>query len=110
MPKVKNTCSVCGKTYEMCVTAARGGSVFRWQEVACSPECGAEYLRRVRVSRGQIPDDTQNSTVHPMQEETADPIAENSEKIVVVEEAEEPDFFNDDLEDLDEFGDDDLAE
>lgn len=109
MPKVKNTCSVCGKTYEMCVTAARGGSVFRWQEVACSPECGAEYLRRVRISRGQIPDDTQNSTVPPMQE-TAEPITDNAEKIVVVEETEDPDFFNDGSEDSDEFGNDDLAE
>lgn len=43
-------CRVCGKNYVPCRTAAQNG-VFRWQSVACSPECGAEYLRRIEVSR-----------------------------------------------------------
>ena len=30
---------------------SKAAGVFRWQEVACSPECGAEYLRRVQVAR-----------------------------------------------------------
>lgn len=30
--------------------------IFRWQLVACSPECGMEYLRRLRMARGQMPD------------------------------------------------------
>lgn len=29
--------------------------MFQWREVACSPECGEEYLRRVLESRGQLP-------------------------------------------------------
>ena len=55
MPKVKLTCRVCGKEYEACQTARRKiDGVFRWQEVACSPQCGTEYLRRVSASRGLI--------------------------------------------------------
>lgn len=44
-------CRVCGKEYEACRNLARIAGVFRWQEVACSPECGAEYLRQIMESR-----------------------------------------------------------
>ncbi len=45
-------CRVCGKEYEACRTMMnRAVDVFRWQEVACSSECGAEYLRRIAESR-----------------------------------------------------------
>ena len=43
-------CRVCGKEYEACRTGAIGGE-FRWQDVACSQECGSEYLRRIKLSR-----------------------------------------------------------
>lgn len=43
-------CRVCGKAYKPCRTVVQNG-VFRWQAVACSPECGAEYLRRIEESR-----------------------------------------------------------
>lgn len=45
------TCRVCGKAYEPCRTANRNPKVFHWQEVACSPECGAIYLQRIVESR-----------------------------------------------------------
>ena len=45
-------CRVCGKEYEACRSANRSAGVFRWQEVACSPECGAVYLQKVEESRG----------------------------------------------------------
>lgn len=49
-------CRVCGKSYEACRTMMKGAAgVFRWQEVACSPECGAEYLRRVTEARNPAP-------------------------------------------------------
>lgn len=51
MPKVTKVCRVCGKSYEACRTARTGSGAFRWQEVACSPECGAEYLQKVQASR-----------------------------------------------------------
>lgn len=48
-------CRVCGKNYEACLSK-RVGTTFRWQDVACSPECGTEYLHRIYVSRGLICD------------------------------------------------------
>ena len=51
MAKAVRMCRVCGKSYEACRTMSKTAGVFRWQEVACSPECGAEYLRRVAENR-----------------------------------------------------------
>lgn len=48
-------CKVCGKEYEACHTLRPNmNSEFRWQDVACCPEHGAEYLRRILISRGQL--------------------------------------------------------
>lgn len=47
-------CRVCGKEYESCRSANRAAGVFRWQEVACSPECGAIYLQKINESRGIV--------------------------------------------------------
>lgn len=56
MEKAVKLCRVCGREYEACRSVRRdAGHVFRWQEVACSPECGAEYLRRVNESREPAP-------------------------------------------------------
>ena len=52
MPKQMKACRVCGKRYEACRTARANDGVFRYQEVACSPECGQIYLRRILASRG----------------------------------------------------------
>ena len=52
MATAKKRCRVCGKEYEACRSAKREVGVFRWQEVACSPECGAIYLRKIEESRG----------------------------------------------------------
>lgn len=46
-------CRVCGREYIACKTP-NTESVFRWKDVACSRECGAEYLRRVLVARDEI--------------------------------------------------------
>lgn len=47
-------CRVCGKDYEPCRTHAPRNGVFRWREVACSPECGAIYLNMIQASRSNI--------------------------------------------------------
>lgn len=44
-------CRVCGKPYEACHTMRHNTDVFRWQEVACSPECGSIYLAQIEESR-----------------------------------------------------------
>lgn len=54
MASVMKKCRVCGKEYEACRSANRSAGVFRWQEVACSPECGTIYLRKIEESRGII--------------------------------------------------------
>lgn len=48
-------CRVCGKEYEPCRSAKLHDGVFRWREVACSPDCGAIYLQQINESRGLTP-------------------------------------------------------
>lgn len=43
-------CKVCGREYEYCRTN-RPTDIFRWQDVACSPEHGAIYFAQVAESR-----------------------------------------------------------
>lgn len=52
MATAMKKCRVCGKAYEACHTAKRVAGVFRWQEVACSLECGSIYLAEIEASRG----------------------------------------------------------
>lgn len=44
-------CRVCGKMFTPCNKTSSALGAFNYREVACSPECGAEYLRRVQVAR-----------------------------------------------------------
>ena len=44
-------CRVCGKEYQACTTNRLTPGVFRWKDVACTPECGQEYFRRIMESR-----------------------------------------------------------
>lgn len=46
-------CRVCGKEYEACRSARRVDGVYRWQDVACCVEHGAEYLALIRASRAK---------------------------------------------------------
>ena len=57
MAKGIRICKVCGKEYEYCKTFAPADK-FRWQDVACSPECGAEYFARVDAARNNKADET----------------------------------------------------
>ena len=54
MAAVSKECRVCGKMYKACRAANVPDGVFRWQDVACSPECGSVYLQRVMESRGLV--------------------------------------------------------
>lgn len=44
-------CRVCGKQFVPCGKSSAEIGAFNYREVACSEECGAEYLRRVLVGR-----------------------------------------------------------
>lgn len=55
MARIKKVCRVCGKEYSAC-SSSLGDTVFRWRNVACSPSCGAEYVRRIQLSRVKAED------------------------------------------------------
>lgn len=65
MPKAKKICKVCGASYEACHTLKRDADPFRWQDVACSPECGGEYFRRVMESRKPVTKQKRTKAVAP---------------------------------------------
>ena len=47
----KKICRECGKEYKACLTPRNIEDVFRWQDVACSPECGSIYFAKIEASR-----------------------------------------------------------
>lgn len=53
MATATRKCKVCGCEYEYCHTARHVAGVFRWQDVACSPEHGSIYLAKVIESRSK---------------------------------------------------------
>lgn len=65
MPKEKKKCRVCGKLYTSCRTVNPVPGAYNWREVACSPECSVEYVRRVTQARnkGGSPDVVESGTV-----------------------------------------------
>ena len=61
MANVIKTCKVCGKKYEGCSNAEKYDGVFRYQTVACSPECGAIYLAQIMEARGLSADSVESN-------------------------------------------------
>ena len=53
MEKGIKKCRVCGTAYEYCRSIKTADGVFRWQDVACSVDCGVKYLEMIRKSRGE---------------------------------------------------------
>lgn len=77
MPIAIKKCKVCGCEYEACHTNKISNG-FRWQDVACSPECGAIYLARVMEARGMKENATEkiedNTYQEPVEIEQNDPV------------------------------------
>lgn len=80
MANEKVPCRVCGKLFIPCGKTSAMIGAFNYREVACSPECGKEYMRRVIESRQvktekskklkidkDVTDDKQEFTVDEMQ-------------------------------------------
>lgn len=84
-------CRVCGKSYEACHTARHIAGVFRWQEVACSPECGGIYLAKIEESRKVKPVEVKDEKV-----------VEETKVIEFIEDDDDEEFYNE----LDEYFDD----
>lgn len=55
MPKGTRICKVCGAEYPYCTTERPMG-LFRWQDVACSPEHAEIYFDMVLKARSAKPD------------------------------------------------------
>lgn len=64
----KRICKTCGKEYETCPKAKDLNNPYRWQDVACSPECGAKYFYEVLVARGQLEEAKQFDSKAPEEE------------------------------------------
>lgn len=47
-------CRVCNKEYKACNPIGLDTGKFRWQAVACSPECGSIFLERLIASQSEI--------------------------------------------------------
>lgn len=92
-------CRVCGKEYEACHTLKRIAGVFRWQEVACSPECGSIYLAKIEASRAVTPT-KKNEAVNNA--EVVEDVTSDAYGVIDYDEFEDDDFevgFEDDLDD-----------
>lgn len=53
-------CRVCGTLFVPCNKSKDNLGAFNYREVACSPECGIEYLRRVEAARIAVPESANN--------------------------------------------------
>ena len=71
---VTRICKNCGKEYKTCRTPMVAPGEYRWQDVACSPECGAAYLAAVLKARGLSP----SAEAKEEDAAKAEPLRENS--------------------------------
>ena len=53
MAKRTAICRVCGKQFVPCNKSSASLGAFNYHSIACSADCGAEYLRRVQEARKQ---------------------------------------------------------
>lgn len=49
-------CKICGTEYEYSYYPRNNDDLYRYQDIACSPEHGAEYFAKVIVARGEEED------------------------------------------------------
>ena len=85
MTKRTAVCRVCGKQFVPCNKSSASLGAFNYHSIACSSECGAEYLRRVQEARKQP---EQNKTVESNESTNLSVAGEISEK--EVEKSAEP--------------------
>lgn len=97
MATATRKCKVCGKQYEYCHSFRQNtGNIFRWQDVACSPECGAIYLEQIIASRGGVTS-TENSSPTKNGKDYNEPIEDDEDDSWF-----EKDFDEEDEENYDE--------
>ncbi len=69
MARLVRVCKNCGREYETCHTAKKSINAFRWQDVACSPECGTAYFAAVLAARSKNMTDQQKIEYQAMTED-----------------------------------------
>lgn len=95
-------CKVCGKEYEYCRTNRRVSGVFRWQDVACCEEHGAEYLQSVLEARGEAPVAKTKSSAKKSTAKKVEPVEVIDEEDEDIDELFDEEFEDDDEEDDEE--------
>lgn len=90
MATATRKCKVCGCEYEYCHTARRVAGVFRWQDVACSPEHGSIYLAQIMESRSK------GNTATTATEAKSD---ETSKIVDDLDECEDDELFEEEFDD-----------
>lgn len=91
MATATKICRVCGKEYKYCKTNRRNG-VFRWQDVACSPEHGAIYFAQIEASRKAA----------VVGEPAQQPVIDSSLLLDLADEDDEDELFEEFFDDSDE--------
>ena len=90
MATATRKCKVCGCEYEYCHTARRVAGVFRWQDVACSPEHGSIYLAKIMESRSK--DNIATAAVEAKSDDT-------SKTVYDLDEYEDDELFEEEFDD-----------
>ena len=79
-------CRVCGKAFVPCNKPSNVIGAFNYRSIACSPECGAEYLRRVQAAR-QATQGSPDAIVSTDAPKVERPLCGNRKKIKPVDDA-----------------------
>lgn len=74
-------CRVCGKEFKPCRSAKLQDGVFRWREIACSPECGTVYFERIIESRNPAPKKAKKSRVKNVETVEAEVVANSKDAV-----------------------------
>ena len=81
MANKKQPCRVFGKLFTPCGYCENDDTAFHWRSIACSYECGKEYLRRVLEARQKDvskEDDTSTAVKDSVEQETV----QNEQKVI----------------------------
>ena len=99
MATATKICKVCGKEYPYCHSLRLDAGVFRWQDVACSPEHAAEYFARIEASRSGA----KAQVEEPLEEQNQTEIEYDGFEEDESDDEFDDEFQNDDDEDEEEF-------
>ena len=89
MATAKRICKVCGNEYDYCRSLSPSADIFRWNDVACSPEHAAIYFAQIEASR-KAQDKTPATKAVPESEAVQNASTQNDEQEVTVASEETP--------------------